>query len=352
FLRRYSRGSSPAATRDMNRSFSELMRRQTARSSIPPELPIKTCSRSARFLRASYGKASRCPKSGGRPPRLPPNSPRHSISPISAPPADAESSSEPEGASPGSESGAASPCLECRRTCYDAARRGPALRKFKLPARRGWIMKLKDRVAVVTGGASGMGQATVMRFLAEGACVVVADFNEETGKQTLAVASDRGFRDRIRFIRTDVAREADVEAMIALAVSQFGRLDIVFNNAGVGGALGPVWDVEVEEWDYTFDVLAKGVFLGIKHAARAMKPMGRGGSIINTASVAGLSGGSGPLVYSAAKAAVINLTRAAALQLAPDRIRVNAICPGGILTPLTHRGNPETVAKRLDHFQP
>ncbi len=213
-------------------------------------------------------------------------------------------------------------------------------------------MKLKDRVAVVTGGASGMGQATVMRFLAEGACVVVADFNEETGKQTLAVASDRGFRDRIRFIRTDVAREADVEAMIALAVSQFGRLDIVFNNAGVGGALGPVWDVEVEEWDYTFDVLAKGVFLGIKHAARVMKPMGRGGSIINTASVAGLSGGSGPLVYSAAKAAVINLTRAAALQLAPDRIRVNAICPGGILTPLTHRGNPETVAKHLDHFQP
>ena len=97
--------------------------------------------------------------------------------------------------------------------------------------------------------------------------------------------------------------------MIDLAVSEFGRLDIVFNNAGVGGALGPIWDVEVEEWDYTFDVLAKGVFLGIKHAARAMKRSGRGGSIINTASIAGLSGGGGPLVYSAAKAAVINLTR-------------------------------------------
>ena len=114
----------------------------------------------------------------------------------------------------------------------------------------------------------------------------------------------------------------------------------------------PIWDVEVEEWDYTFDVLAKGVFLGIKHAARAMKRLGRGGSIINTASIAGLSGGGGPLVYSAAKAAVINLTQAAALQLAADRIRVNAICPGGVLTPLTDRGDPAAAAKRMEQMQP
>jgi len=126
----------------------------------------------------------------------------------------------------------------------------------------------------------------------------------------------------------------------------------VFNNAGVGGALGPIWDVEVDEWDYTFDVLAKGVFLGIKHAARAMKRIGSGGSIINTASIAGLSGGGGPLVYSAAKAAVINLTCGAALQLAADRIRVNAICPGGVLTPLTDRGDPATAAKRMEQMQP
>ncbi len=213
-------------------------------------------------------------------------------------------------------------------------------------------MQLQDKVAVITGGASGMGRATVLRLLQEGACVVIADYNEDTGKQTLAIASDRDFRDRARFIRTDVAKESDIAAMIALAISEFGRLDVVFNNAGVGGALGPIWDIEVEEWDYTFDVLAKGVFLGIKHAARAMKRLGRGGSIINTASVAGLSGGSGPLVYSAAKAAVINLTRAAALQLAPDRIRVNAICPGGVLTALTDRGDPAAVAKQLDAFQP
>jgi NAD(P)-dependent dehydrogenase (short-subunit alcohol dehydrogenase family) len=143
-----------------------------------------------------------------------------------------------------------------------------------------------------------------------------------------------------------------VEAMIGCAVSNFDRLDIVFNNAGVGGAIGPVWDIEEEEWDYTFDVLVKGVFFGIKHAARAMRKQGQGGVIINTASTAGLSGGSGPLVYSAAKAAVINLTKAAAVQLAPDRIRVNAICPGGILTGLTNQGNPEAAVKVLEKMQP
>ncbi len=113
-----------------------------------------------------------------------------------------------------------------------------------------------------------------------------------------------------------------------------------------------MWDIEEDEWDYTFDVLVKGVFFGIKHAARVMRKQGQGGAIINTASTAGLSGGSGPLVYSAAKAAVINLTKAAAVQLAPDRIRVNAICPGGILTGLTDQGNPEEAAKRLATFQP
>jgi NAD(P)-dependent dehydrogenase (short-subunit alcohol dehydrogenase family) len=213
-------------------------------------------------------------------------------------------------------------------------------------------MRLQGKVAVITGGASGMGRATTLRFLQEGASVVIADFNEDTGKQTLALASEKGFREQARFIRTDVANEPQIAAMIDLAVTDFGRVDIVFNNAGVGGALGPIWDVEVEEWDYTFDVLTKGVFLGIKHAARAMKRQGHGGSIINTASIAGLSGGGGPLVYSAAKAAVINLTKGAAMQLASDRIRVNAICPGGVLTPLTDRGDPSAAAERMDHFQP
>lgn len=173
-------------------------------------------------------------------------------------------------------------------------------------------MQLEGKVAVITGGASGMGQSTALRFLNEGAKVVVID----------------------------------------CACSAFGRLDIVFNNAGVGGAVGPVWEIDVADWDYTFDMLVKGVFLGIKHASRAMKQQGEGGAIINTASIAGLSGGEGLLVYSAAKAAVVNLTKAAALQLAPDRIRVNAICPGGIVTPLTHRGNLEAMGQQMDTLQP
>lgn len=213
-------------------------------------------------------------------------------------------------------------------------------------------MRLNGKVAVITGGASGMGKATVLRFLAEGAKVLIADFNEQNGESVVDEASSGGHSKNVAFLKTDVAKEADVEAMITLANERFGGIDVVFNNAGVGGVVGPVWDIEVADWDYTFDVLTKGVFLGIKHASRAMKRHGDGGAIINTASTAGLSGGSGPLVYSAAKAAVINLTKAAAVQLAPDRIRVNAICPGGILTGLTDQGDPERSAKSLDSFQP
>ena len=155
------------------------------------------------------------------------------------------------------------------------------------------------------------------------------------------------------FARTDVAAEDDVEAMVAAAVDAFGAIDVVFNNAGVGGAFGPITHLEVEDWDYTFAVLTRGVFLGIKHGARAMQAAGGGGSIINTASVAGLSGSAGPLAYSAAKAAVVNLTRAAAVELAPDRIRVNCICPGGIQTPLAlGRRDPEAAARAMAAMQP
>lgn len=214
-------------------------------------------------------------------------------------------------------------------------------------------MRLKDRVAVITGGASGMGRSTVMRFLDEGASVVVADFNTATGAETLAEADARGHGDRARFIKVDVAREADVEAMIRCATDAFGGVDIVFNNAGVGGAIGPLTETTVEDWDYTFGVLVRGVFLGIKHAARAMRAQGRGGSIINTASIAGLSGDAGPLAYSAAKAAVINISMGAAVELAPDRIRVNAICPGFIATPLAALGGSlEDLRERFAGAQP
>lgn len=213
-------------------------------------------------------------------------------------------------------------------------------------------MRLKGKVAVITGGASGMGRSTVLRFLDEGASVVVADYNATTGAETVAAATEAGFGKQVRFIKTDVALERDIEAMFACAVDAFGGLDIVFNNAGVGGAIGPLTETTTEDWDYTFDVLAKGVFLGIKHAARIMRAQGRGGAIINTASVAGLSGDAGPLVYSAAKAAVINLTRSAAVELGPDRIRVNAICPGFIATPLASGGNEESTRTAFAKSQP
>ena len=122
----------------------------------------------------------------------------------------------------------------------------------------------------------------------------------------------------------------------------------LFNNAGVGGAIGPLTETTTEDWDYTFDVLARGVFLGIKHGARIMKEQGRGGSIINTASIAGLSGDGGPLVYSAAKAAVISVSKSAAVELARDRIRVNAICPGFIATPLASAAGRDADSVKND----
>ncbi|MBI3785602.1 MAG: SDR family oxidoreductase [Deltaproteobacteria bacterium] len=212
--------------------------------------------------------------------------------------------------------------------------------------------RLTGKVAVVTGGANGIGRATVRRFLEEGARVVAADLNPETGKETVDMMTGAGFGANLRFIRADVAKEEDVAAALRLATEAFGRLDCVFNNAGVAGAFGPISHQTVEDWDYTFAVLVRGVFLGIKHATRIMRAQRQGGSIINTASIAGLSGGDGPQAYSAAKAAVINLSRACAVELAADKIRVNAICPGGILTPLLHRGNPEPVAEVLQKLQP
>jgi len=213
-------------------------------------------------------------------------------------------------------------------------------------------MRLQHKVAVVTGGASGMGRATVERFLHEGARVVIADFNEATGQAAYEAFAEDGYEEACAFIRTDVAREEDVAAMVEHAVTCFGGLDVLFNNAGVGGAIGPLTETRVEDWDYTFDVLARGVFLGIKHGARVMRSAGRGGSIINTASIAGLSGDGGPLVYSAAKAAVISLSQSAAVELAPDRIRVNAICPGFIVTPLADGGDPVATRRAFTQGQP
>jgi len=211
---------------------------------------------------------------------------------------------------------------------------------------------LESKVAIVTGGASGMGLATVERFLNEGASVVIGDLNADNGRDAVETFSAAGYGDRVRFTTTDVSVEDDVGAMTELAVDAFGQLDIVFNNAGIGGAFGPITELDVDDWDTTFHILVRSVFLGIKHAARIMIDQGRGGSIINTASIAGMGGGGGPQAYSAAKAAVVNLSKTTAIELAPHNIRVNAICPGVIFTPLMHSGNEEQAEEVIADVQP
>jgi NAD(P)-dependent dehydrogenase (short-subunit alcohol dehydrogenase family) len=212
--------------------------------------------------------------------------------------------------------------------------------------------RLDGKVAIITGGASGIGRATTLTFLREGARVVIGDLNEASIAETVAFAGAQGHTDRLASLRADVSAERDVAGLVRLAVDRFGGLDSIFNNAGVGGAFGPIGETTVEEWDFTFAVLVRGVFLGTKHASNRMKAQGRGGSIINTASVAGINGGGGPHAYSAAKAAVVNLTRVVSAELASHRIRINAIAPGMIKTPLTVGQREEAWARRMREKQP
>ncbi len=203
--------------------------------------------------------------------------------------------------------------------------------------------RLEGKVALITGGASGIGLGTVELFAQEGACVVAADLQDDKG----AILEKR-FDGRIRYAHCDVTSEADIAAAVKLAVDSFGGLDILFNNAGHGGAPGNVSGVDVEAWDKTFALLVRGPAVGMKHALPHMVARG-GGSIINTASIAGLQAGFGPLAYSAAKCAVIHMSRCAAAELSPQNIRVNAICPGLIATSIfgASMGLPIAVADQM-----
>jgi len=188
--------------------------------------------------------------------------------------------------------------------------------------------RLDGKTAVITGGASGIGEGTVRLFVAEGARVVIADIQDERGRRLAGEVGAAAV-----YQRCDVTREGDVQAAVAQAVERFGRLDCIFNNAGYAGAGGSIEDTATEAFDETMRVLLRGVFLGMKHAAPVMRRQGAG-SIISTASVAGLRTGYGPHVYSTAKAAVIHLTRSVAMELGEHGVRVNCICPGGIATPI------------------
>lgn len=201
------------------------------------------------------------------------------------------------------------------------------------------MAELEGKVAVITGGASGIGEATARLFVAEGARIVIADMQRARGE---ALAEELGAA--ATFVDCEVRQEEQVKAAVDTAVADWGRLDCIFNNAGFGGVLGPIEDVPAEEFDMTFDVLVKGVFLGMKHAVPALRKQG-GGSIINTGSIAGVTAGRGPLIYSAAKAAVIHMTKVAAMPLGEESIRVNCICPGAIATPLSANtvGRPDSL---------
>jgi NAD(P)-dependent dehydrogenase (short-subunit alcohol dehydrogenase family) len=190
------------------------------------------------------------------------------------------------------------------------------------------MTRLADKVAIITGGASGIGEGTVRLFVEEGARVVIADIQDAKGETLADTLGGAAV-----FQHTDVSVEQDVERAVQRAVDEFGQLDCMFNNAGLGGVSGPIEEIAVDEYDATMGVLLRGVFLGIKHAAPVMKRQASG-SIISTASVAGLLAGYGPHIYSAAKAAVIHLTKSVAMELGESGVRVNCICPGGIATPI------------------
>jgi NAD(P)-dependent dehydrogenase (short-subunit alcohol dehydrogenase family) len=212
-------------------------------------------------------------------------------------------------------------------------------------------MRLKDQVALITGGASGIGRETAHLFAAEGAAVVVADVSDEAGRETTeAIRAEGG---QAAYVHADVSSDADSAAMVAAAEEQFGKLSILFNNAGVMlGDDGDSQSTSDETWQRTLDINLKGVFLGCRHGIPALRRAG-GGSVINTASFVALMGAATPqIAYTASKGGVLAMTRELAIIHAREGIRVNALCPGPLRTKLLmdYLDTDEKRERRLVHI--